>query len=205
MRPSSGANAGLRGGRANGKKVLVGIAVERHEPKGYGRCRMAILDDGSADSLHPFVTANIEPGTTVITDGWRGYRGIDKLGYVHQPHSQRAASARGEDTSALLPGVHRVAFLAKRWHLGTHQGRVDDAHLQRCLDEFCFRFNRRRSRSRGMVFYRLLQLAVDHDPVRYQQLVANPQAKPVPPSPPVSRGHPPSMDRPRADRPWRTV
>jgi hypothetical protein len=86
---------GLRGGRQKGKKVLIGIAVERKEPKGYGRCRMAILGDGSASSLHPFVTAHVEPGATVVTDGWPSYRGIDKLGYVHEPHSQRAASAAG--------------------------------------------------------------------------------------------------------------
>lgn len=193
----------LSGGRAKGKKVLVGVAVERKEPKGYGRCRIAILRDGSADSLHPFVTAHVEPGSTVITDGWGGYHGIDKLDYVHEPHSQRAASARGEDTGALLPGVHRIASLLKRWHLGTHQGRVDDAHLQSYLDEFVFRFNRRNSRSRGLVFHRLLELAIAHDPVRYRGLVANSKAKPVPPTPPTSRGHPPSMDRPRAGRPWR--
>jgi hypothetical protein len=89
--------------------------------KGLGRCRMAILADGSADSLHPFVTANVEPGATVVTDGWSGYQGIDTLGYVHEPHSQRAASPAGEDVGALLPGVHRVASLAKRWYLGTHR------------------------------------------------------------------------------------
>jgi transposase-like protein len=200
-----GEEPGLRGGRAKGKKVLVGMAVERKEPKGYGRCRMAILRDGSSASLHAFVTAHVEPGATVVTDAWPSYHGIDKLGYIHEPHSQRAASARGEDVSALLPGVHRVASLLKRWHLGTHQGRVDDAHLQNYLDEFTFRFNRRRSRSRGMVFYRLLQLAVDHDPVRYRQLVAHPAPKKVQPSPPTRRGHPPSMDRPRADRPWRAA
>jgi transposase-like protein len=198
-----GEEPGLRGGRAKGKKVLVGIAVERKEPKGFGRCRMTILRDGSSASLHAFITAHVQPGATVITDAWPSYNGIDKLGYIHEPHSQRAASARGEDVSGLLPGVHRVASLLKRWHLGTHQGRVDDAHLQNYLDEFTFRFNRRRSRSRGMVFYRLLELAVDHDPVRYRQLVANPAPKKVLPTPPTKRGHPPSMDRPRADRPWR--
>ncbi len=200
-----GEEAGLLGGRAKGKKILVGVAVERKEPKGYGRCRMAILDDGSAASLHTFVTAHVEPGSTVVTDGWSGYRGIDKLGYIHEPNSQRAASAREDDASALLPGVHRVASLAKRWHLGTHQGRVDDAHLQSYLDEFVFRFNRRGSRSRGMVFYRVLELAVAHDPVRYRQLVANPKSKMVPPKPPTGRGHPPSMDRPHAARPWRVA
>jgi hypothetical protein len=103
-----GEEPGLRGGRPKGKKVLVGIAVERKEPKGYGRCRMAILRDGSSASLHAFVTAHLEPGATVVNDAWPSYHGIDKLGYIHEPHSQRAASARGEDISALLPGVHRV-------------------------------------------------------------------------------------------------
>jgi len=196
-----GEEPGLRGGRQKGEKILVGVAVERRGPKGFGRCRMAILADGSADSLHPFVTANVEPGATVVTDGWSGYQGIDTLGYVHEPHSQRAASAAG----ALLPGVHRVASLAKRWYLGTHQGRFDDAHLQSYLDEFSFRFNRRWSRSRGLVFYRVLELAVDHDPVRYHQLVANPRPKPAPPTPPADGRHPPSLDRPRANRPWRTA
>ncbi len=200
-----GEEPGLRGGRQKGKKVLVGVAVERREPKGFGRCRMAILADGSADSLHPFVTANVEPGATVVTDGSSGCKGIDALGYVHEPHSQRAASKAGEDVGALLPGVHRVASLAKRWYLGTYQGRFDDAHLQSYLDEFSFRFNRRRSRSRGLAFYRVLELAVDHDPVRYRQLVANPRPKPAPPTPPADGGHPPSLDRPRADRPWRAA
>lgn len=200
-----GEEPGLRGGRQKGKKVLVGVAVERREPKGFGRCRMAILADGSADSLHPFVTANVEPGATVVTDGSSGCKGIDALGYVHEPHSRRAASEAGEDVGALLPGVHRVASLAKRWYLGTYQGRFDDAHLQSYLDEFSFRFNRRRSRSRGLAFYRVLELAVDHDPVRYRQLVANPRPKPAPPTPPADGGHPPSLDRPRADRPWRAA
>jgi transposase-like protein len=198
-----GEEPGLRGGRAKGKKSLVGVAVEVKEPRGYGRARMAILADGSAASLHPFVTEHVEPGTRVITDGWQGYRGIDKLGYIHEPRSQRAARARGQDPGELLPAVHRVASLAKRWLLGTHQGSVDEAHLQCYLDEFVFRFNRRRSRSRGMVFYRVLELAVSHAPVRYRDLVADPQPKRTPPSPPGRRGHPPTLDRPRAAQPWR--
>ena len=200
-----GEEPGLRGGRAKGKKILVAVAVERKEPFGYGRCRMAVVKDGSAESLQPFVTENVEPGTTVVTDGWPSYAGIGRLGYPHEPHSQRAAVARGEDVGALLPGVHRVASLAKRWMLGTHQGRYGEAHLQSYLNEFVFRFNRRRSTSRGLVFFRVLELAVDHDPVRYRQLVANPKPKKVPPLPPEGRGHPPSLDRPPADRPWRRV
>lgn len=91
--------------------------------------------------------------------------------------------------------------MTQSWLLGTHQGRVDDSHLQNYLDEFAFRFNRRHSRSRGMVFYRLLELAVGHDPVRYRELVVNPQPKPSPPIPPGKRGHPPTLERPRAGPP----
>jgi transposase-like protein len=200
-----GEEAGLRGGRARGKKALVGIAVEVKEPKGIGRCRMALLADGSAASLHPFVTGHVKPGATVITDAWMGYHGLARLGYVHQRRSQRAARARGDNPAELLPAVHRVASLAKRWLLGTHQGSVDETHLQSYLDEFVFRFNRRRSHSRGLVFYRVLELAVGHDPVRYRELVADPQPKAKPPAPPGQRGHPPSIERPRAARPWRTA
>jgi transposase-like protein len=200
-----GEERGLRGGRARGKKVLTGIAVEVHDPKGIGRCRMAPLADASASSLHAFVADHVEPGATVVTDAWAGYRGLDQRGYIHQPHSQRAAKARGEDPGELLPAVHRVASLAKRWLLGTHQGSVDEAHLPAYLDEFVFRFNRRRSRSRGLVFYRVLELAVGHDPVRYQDLLASRQPRAVPPIPPQSRGHPPSLDRPPANRPWRAA
>ena len=151
-----GLEPGLPGGRARGKKILVGIAVEIMEPRGFGRCRMAPLDDASAASLHSFVRDHIEPGSRIITDGWQGYRGLEKLGYAHERHKQGVARGRGEDGGQLLPGVHRVSSLAKRWLLGTHQGAVDDAHLPSYLDEFVFRFNRRRSRSRGMLFYRVL-------------------------------------------------
>jgi transposase-like protein len=199
-----GEEQGLRGGRAKGKKTLVAIAVEARQPKGIGRCRMAIVTDGSAESLHPFVTGSVEPGTTVITDGWQGYSGIGALGYAHVRRSQRAARAAGEDPGKLLPAVHRVASLAKRWLLGTHQGSVEQPHLASYLDEFTFRFNRRHSRSRGMLFYRVLELAIAHEPVRYRALVANPGlARKVTPVAPGSRGHPPSLERRRAARPWR--
>jgi len=108
-----GEEPGLRGGRQRGKKSLAGIAVEVAEPRGIGRCRMQILADASAESLHPFVTASIAPGTRVITDGWQGYAGLARLGYVHERRSQRAARSRGEDPGKLLPAVHRVASLAK--------------------------------------------------------------------------------------------
>jgi transposase-like protein len=200
-----GEEPGLRGGRAKGKKALVGIAIEVKEPKGFGRCRMAILTDASAVSLRPFVTDHVEVGSMVITDAWQGYHGIDGLGYEHDRRSQNAARAAGEDPAALLPGVHRVASLTKRWLLSTHQGRFDQAHLQSYLDEFVFRFNRRKSRSRGLLFYRVLELAVGHDPVRYSDITAGQKPRTVLPTPPRTRGHPPSLDRPPMDLPWRTA
>jgi transposase-like protein len=168
-----GEEPGLSGGRAKGKKSLVAVAVEVHEPRGYGRVRMGIIADASAACLHPFITANVEPGGTVITDGWQGYSGIERFGYTRDRRSQRAARARGEDPGELLPGVHRVASLAKRWLLGTHQGSVDEAHLQSYLDEFTFRFNRRSSRRRGLLFYRLLQQAILTDPIKLQRILRN--------------------------------
>ncbi|MDQ3612565.1 MAG: IS1595 family transposase [Actinomycetota bacterium] len=200
-----GEEPGLRGGRAKGKKSLVGVAVEVREPKGLGRCRMAILTDASAASLHPFVTAHLEPGAIVVTDAWQGYAGLSELGYTRDRRSQRAARLRGDDPYGLLPGVHRIASLAKRWLLGTHQGSVDEAHLQSYLDEFVFRFNRRTSRSRGLVFHRVLHLAVGHQPVRYRDLIVNPEPKAHPPAGRAGWGHPPTLDRPPANRPWRAA
>ncbi len=121
----------------------------------------------------------------MITDAWQGSARIDKHGYLHEPRNQRAARLRGDDRYQLLPGVHRIASLAKRWLLGTHQGSVGDGHLQSYLNEFAFRFNRRGSRSRGLVFYRVLQLAVAPPPRALQR----------------PRRRPPSQDDPagRAD------
>ena len=134
-----GEEPGLAGGRAQGKKVLTGIAVEVREPKGIGRCRMALLEDGSAASLLPFVSDHVAPAATVITDAWMGYHGLAKLGYAHRRRSQRAARARGEDPAGPPPRVQSRS-LAKRWLLSTHQGAVEPAHLQSYLDEFVFRF-----------------------------------------------------------------
>lgn len=199
-----GEEPGLSGGRARGKKTLTAIAVEIHEPKGIDRCRMVILRDASGASLLPFVSDHVQPGARVITDGWQGYVGLESRGYTHERRSQRAAAACGNDPNELLPAVHRVASLAKRWLLSTHQGSFDQAHLQSYLNEFVFRFNRRRSRSRGMVFYRVLELAVGHGPVRYRDLIKQPKPRPGRRPPPRNQGHhPPSLERPAADLPWR--
>jgi transposase-like protein len=195
-----GDEPGLRGGRAKGKTVLVGIAVERLDPRGFGRCRMAPLLDASGDSLRAFLVDNVEPGASVITDGWPAYRPATAELYAHQaiPGASRA------EASKQLPGAHKVSSLAKRWLLGTHQGSIDDAHLPGYLNEFVFRFNRRKSRSRGLVFYRLLELAAAHDPVRYRDLIAKPRPDGRPRTPPDTRGRPPSLERPDAGRPWRS-
>ncbi len=126
-----GEEPGLRGGRQPGKKALVGVAVERAAPKGFGRCRMALLGDASAGSLRGFLT---------------------------------------------------------------DQGAVDEAHLASYLNEFVFHFNRRRSRSRGLVFYRVLELAAAHEPVRYRDLIAKPRPGGAP-------RIPPSLERSPANRP----
>ena len=149
--------------------------------------------------MRAFLTANVEPGATVVTDGWQPYRPATEGLYVHE----RLPGAQRERAHELLPGVHKVSSLAKRWLLGTHQGSVEEAHLPAYLNEFAFRFNRRRSRSRGLVFYRVLELAVAHEPVRYSELIANSRPSAAPRRPPSSRGRPPSLERPPADRPWR--
>ena len=108
----------------------------------------------------------VEPGSQVLTDGWSGYGGLQAKGYRHQV--VRAAAIVGEN---LLPRAHRVASLLQRWLLGTHQGAVAPSHLDYYLDEFTFRFNRRTSRSRGLLFYRLLGQAVAIGPVLCGELV----------------------------------
>ena len=116
----------------------------------------------------PFVQASVEPGTQVRTDGSAAYRSLASLGYAHQRNVLLGAD---EPAHVTLAGVHRVASLVKRWILGTHHGAVQPEHLDAYLDEFVFRFNRRTSGSRGMLFYRLLQQAVVTDPVTYADIV----------------------------------
>lgn len=195
-----GTEEGDRGGRTPGEKALVGIAVELLEHGGFGRCRMLILADATAPSLRQLLIDNVEGRSTVLTDGWQPYKQATKGLYTHE-----RVVAPGKRAVELLPGVHRIASLTKRWLLGTHQGSVDESHLGLYLDEFVFRFNRRRSRSRGLVFYRLLELAASHDPVRYKSLILNPQPKSKPPKAPGTRGHPASLEQEPAGQPWRNA
>ena len=148
-----GVSAGKRG-RGAENKALVIIATELDEKK-VGRCRMGIIADASSDSIHPFIKDNVEKGSILITDGWNGYNGIEKEGYTREIHVQKHA----DDEEKLLPHIHTIVSLLKRWLLGTHQGRVEKKHLQAYLDEYVFRFNRRKSAKRGLLFYRLLESA----------------------------------------------
>jgi len=156
-------------GRETVRKAYVLIAVEKKGTHGFGRTRMARIADGSSASILPAIEKAIEPGSTICTDGWSGYNGLKALGYAH---TITPLNGRGKDAALrALPRVHRVASLVKRWLQGTHQGRVTPAHLDYYLDEFTFRFNRRSSTSRGMLFYRLVQQAVQIPPVPYRDIV----------------------------------
>jgi transposase-like protein len=161
-----GLEEGVRG-RQTEAKALVVIAVEEGDP-GIGRIRMRQIPDASAASLEPFILEHIEPGSVIHTDGWPGYAGVGSKGYTHRVTVLRR---KKKLPSELLPLVHKVASLLKRWLLGTHQGAVSREHLDYYLDEFTFRFNRRKSKSRGKLFYRLVQQAVAVEPVPYKAMV----------------------------------
>lgn len=148
-------------------KALVAVAAEVRG-RGIGRIRLQRLPNASGESLVGFVRKTVAPGAVVITDGWTAYPGLAQHGYRHRP---RIISGSGQSASTLLPRVHRVAALLKRWLLGIHQGSISREHLNEYLDEFTFRFNRRLSRHRGKLFYRLLQQAVVIAPVPYNRLI----------------------------------
>jgi len=139
---------------------------------------MPMIEDASADSLHPFVRDCIGPGSMIDTDGWQGYAGLERKGYQGEITVLRG---RRKEASKLMPRVHPVVSLLKRWILGTHQGAVAHQHLPYYLDEFTFHFNRRRSKSRGKLFFRLMQQAVKTPPATYDTMVksAKPATQPV--------------------------
>lgn len=151
-------------GRLTEKKALIIIGAEA-DGQGIGRIRLRPIPDLTKARLHGFMQAAVEPGSTVRTDGLNAYR--NPPGYIHDRQVQR----RQPKDEHLLPRVHRVVSLLKRWLLGTHQGAIGFEHLDSYLDEFAFRFNRRTSASRGKLFYRLLQQAMQIDPVPFQTLI----------------------------------
>jgi len=159
-----GKKAGKRGRGAEGK-LLVVIAIEIID-KGTGRVRMSIIPDASGKSLKKFIDENIEKGSTLITDGWKGYSGISKKGFKHKI-DDKTKKLEGEE---ILPNIHRIASLLKRWLLGTHQNFVGEKYLSYYLDEYTFRYNRRKSKSRGLLFQRLVEQGVIHEPVEYESI-----------------------------------
>ena len=151
-------------GRLTQDKALIIVGAEE-DGQGIGRIRMRSIPDLTKNSLHGFIAQAVEPGSTVRTDGLKAYLGME--GYVHDRQVQRN-QPKGEH---LLPRVHRVVSLLKRWLMGTHQGSVGPDHLDCYLDEFTFRFNRRKSASRGKLFYRLIQHAMQVEPAPFQTLI----------------------------------
>ena len=153
-----------KGRKSNTNRVLVVMAVEIHEPKGFGRIRLRRIVDDSAASVIPFVSDVVASEAIVRTDGSTAYISLKDQGFSHERKVMLGAENPAHVT---MPGVHRIASLLKRWMLGTHQGAVQAEQLDFYLDEFVFRFNRRSSSSRGMLFYRLMEQAVRTPPVTY--------------------------------------
>ena len=161
-----GVETGGATGRLTLRKVIVAVAAQQ-DGRGIGRIRLQCLPDVNRQTLHGFIGQTVEPGSTVITDGFNAYREL--AGYNHI----RAIQRRQTEGEHYLPRVHRVMSLLKRWLMGTHQGSVGREHLDDYLNEFTFRFNRRKSASRGKLFYRLAQQAVQVEPTPYASLVKN--------------------------------
>jgi len=185
-----GPEPGVPGRGALGK-VQFAAAVERGDsPRRLGRVRLAVLQDASAASLRAFLVDNVEPGTRVITDGWAAYPGATSGLYTHIATSVASSGAPAHEA---LPAVHLVFSLVKRWLMGTLQGSVSAEHIQAYFDEWVFRFNRRRSRSRGLLFHTLLRHAVGGEPITYKQLRKAGRTRSAPPPAPTKRSRPPSL------------
>ena len=166
------AGSGKRGRGAETKNLVV-VATECIG-KQIGRVRFRCIDEATAENLIPFIQENVTQGSTIITDGWKGYKPLpikkdgQEGGYVHVV---KTISGSGSQAHELLPHVHMVDSLLKRWLLGTHQGKVSQKHLPYYLDEFAFRFNRKMSTFRGKLFYRLIQQSVETEPAPYNSII----------------------------------
>ncbi|MCL2440400.1 MAG: IS1595 family transposase [Treponema sp.] len=160
-----GKQSGGKRGRGTENKTLVIIAVEM-DGKKIGRVRMGLISDASSENLEMFIENSVEKGSTIITDGWRGYSKIKEIGYKHKISDKKS----NEDDEKILPNVHLVISLLKRWIMGTLQGSISDQHMPYYLDEYTFRFNRRTSASRGKLFYRLIEQAAEIKPTIYKSI-----------------------------------
>ena len=165
-----GTKTGKRGRGAEGKALVLIIAQEKG--RATGRIRLRRIDDASSESLKAAIKGTVDPGTLIKTDGWKGYTELKAMGYEHEVIRQT------EDVGVnLLPLCHQEASLIKRWLGGTHQGAVSHEHLSSYLDEYTFRFNRRTSRSRGLLFFRLLQNAVVVEHIGYNEIALSVRGK----------------------------
>lgn len=162
-----GEENGGKPGRGTENKVLVAVAVELGVKGKLGRTRLGVIADASKQSLQGFIKDNVESGSTIISDGWKGYASLPAEGYQHIIHSKKDAASEVD----MLPNVHTIISLLKRWLLGTHQGAVSEKYMQAYLDEYTFRFNRRKSAQRGLLFYRLLECAMLVGPTTLDDLI----------------------------------
>jgi len=173
-----GLNEGGKRGRGSENKQIVAIAVQlekidANKPidslRNYrlAKIRAKCIKNASKEELHAFIIENVAVGSTLYRDNWLGYSGIDQLGY----NSVVFKTTKADDKNEKLPHIHLAISLLKRWILGTYQGSVEEHHLQTYLEEFTFRFNRKTSTHRGLLFYRLVQGAMSTVPHPYEDLI----------------------------------
>jgi len=153
-------------GREIGNKILIVVAVEENKGK-IGRVRFRCIKNASSKELIPFITDNIDKNSHIITDAWSGYSPLRDKEYVHEVKNIFKSDKNADE---LLPKVHLIISLLKRWLLGTHQGAVSEKHIQYYLDEYSFRFNRRLSKHRGKLFYRIIQQAVTQEAITMDEI-----------------------------------
>lgn len=168
-----GEQLGLRGGRqiTGRRALLVAIAVEVRGT-GSGRIRAEVIPDATAPTLSRFIVANIEQGSIVLSDGHRGYQGkggVAAQAYTHLPRTQKNFRLAG--TADVVPHAHRAISNLKAWLLGTHRG-VGADQLPVYLDEFVFRWNRRRNPMAG--FQTLLGRGTQREPTTYEEIMGKP-------------------------------
>jgi transposase-like protein len=173
-----GFEEGGKRGRGSENKYLVVIAVQLEKIKTnkpheslrdyrLAKIRAKHVMSASKEELHSFISENVAHGSTLYRDDWSGYSGIDELGY----ESVIFKASKARDDNDKLPHIHLAISLIKRWILGTYQGRIEEYHLQAYLEEFTFRFNRKTSTYRGLLFYRLVQGAMSTTPHPYEDLI----------------------------------
>jgi|BarGraIncu00222A_1022003.scaffolds.fasta_scaffold67234_2 hypothetical protein len=171
--------------------------------RGIGRCRAVVLPRLDGASLRAALNANIEQGSTIRSDGLV-VLAQSMTGFVHDRISVQGS---GTPAHVLFPAMSRVQSQAKRWLEGTLQGAAEPEHLQAYLNEFEFRFNRRKARKPGLLFYRLLEQAVHTPPATYVDIAigGTRPRKTAPTLPPGPRGLPQTLAQPDAGRPWRSI